>query len=68
MNAANYDHAVYLSFSIINQVRKVGTSVIWTISLIRYASDQPMDKGVQIIEVALYYSTHPTQPYILATT
>ena len=29
---------------IINQVRKAGTSVIQTISLIRYASDQPVDK------------------------
>ena len=26
---------------IINQVRKVGTSVIWTISLIRLCHDQP---------------------------
>ena len=39
---------------IINQVRKVGTLVIQTISLIRYASNQTMDKGVRIIKVALY--------------
>ena len=40
---------------IINQVRNVGTSVIQTISLTRYGSDQLVDKGVQIIKDALYY-------------
>jgi hypothetical protein len=28
------------------------------ISLIRYGSDRPVDKGVRIIEVALYYKIH----------
>ena len=28
------------------------------ISLIRYGSDQPVDKGVQTIEVALYLYLH----------
>ena len=35
-------------------MRKAGTSVIRTISLIQYASDQSVDKGVRIIEVVLY--------------
>ena len=36
------------------QVRNVGTSVTRTVSLIRYGSDQPVDKGVRITKVALY--------------
>ena len=39
---------------VINQAKKVGTSVIQTISLIRYARISPVDKGIRIIEVALY--------------
>ena len=39
---------------IINQVINVGASVIRTVSLIQYGSDQPVDKEVWIIEVALY--------------
>ena len=51
MNAADYDHAIYIPFKgSINRVRKVGTSVIQTISLIQYASD----KQVQTIKIALY--------------
>ena len=54
---------------IINQVRNVGTSVTCiylNISLIRYNSDQPMDKGVWIIEVALYKSVYQeTRIYIV---
>ena len=36
-------------------MRKVGISVIRTISLIRYVMISPVDKGVRIIEVALYF-------------
>ena len=36
------------------QERKVSTSVIWTILLIRYHSMGALDKGVRIIKVALY--------------
>lgn len=45
-----------LRLGIMNQTRKVGTSVIQTISLssVRYASDQPVNKGILIIKVALY--------------
>ena len=39
---------------IINQMGNVGLPVIQTISLIWYGSNQPMDKGVRVIEVALY--------------
>ena len=39
---------------ILKQERKVSISVIRTISLIRYHSMGALDKGVRIIEVALY--------------
>ena len=42
---------------ILKKERKVSTSVIRTISLIRYHILVALDKGVRIIEVALYMST-----------
>ena len=34
--------------------------IIWTISLIWYGSDQSVDKGVQIMDVALYWIQYAT--------
>ena len=42
------------------QVRKLGTSFIWPISLTWYVMISPVDKGVQIIEVALCCSNKAT--------
>ena len=50
----NPDIGIAYRLGIIKQVRNVGTSVIWNISLIQYGSNQPIDKGVHITEVALY--------------
>ena len=46
-------------------MRKVGTLVIWTISLIWYASISPVDKGVLTIEVAVVVSGCVNTLYLL---
>ena len=40
----NPDIGIAYRLGIIKQVRNVGTSVIWNISLIQYGSNQPIDK------------------------
>ena len=48
-----YSYHLY-RLGIIKQVRNVGTSVIRTFHLsMQYDNNQPVDKGVQIIKVAL---------------
>ena len=65
----SYCIGIAYRLGIINQVKKVDTSVIRTFHLSSMAANQPVDKGVWIIEVALYHMFHnihvpsPGSPY-----